>query len=95
MRKIIVEYLRCSCKLSQIGGAPETERTLSIDETLITLSKGKQIWLTVAIDKTNHNIPLDMFLERNGENITIFLTNHIIPGTNIIYDGWLVYNLLE
>ena len=36
MRKIIAEYLKYSYKISQIGGDPETKRTVAIDETLIT-----------------------------------------------------------
>ena len=94
-RKIIAEYLKYSYKLSQIGGDPETERTVAIDETLITHSNGNQIWLIGAIDTTNHNIRLDVLPDRNSENIKIFITNHIIPGTNITHDGWLGYNCLD
>jgi len=32
---------------------------------------------------------------RNAENLKIFITNHIIPGTNIIHDGWRAYSFLD
>ena len=36
-----------------------------------------------------------MLPERNSENIKIFITNHIILGTNITHDGWQGYNCLD
>ena len=42
MRKIIAEYLKYSYKISQIGGDPDTERTVVIDETFITHYDGKE-----------------------------------------------------
>lgn len=96
-RKIKAEYLKYSYKLSLIGGAPETERTVAIDEFLITHSNGEQIWLVRATGTTNHNVRLDVFPKRNrnSENIKNCITNHIIPGTNLTDDGWLGYNCLD
>ncbi len=60
MRIIIVEYLKYSYKISQIGGELDTERTVTKDETLIIYDDRNQVCLCGAIDMTNKNIRLDI-----------------------------------
>ena len=36
-----------------------------------------------------------MLPERNSENIKIFITNHLIPWTNLTHDDWLGYNCID
>ena len=94
-RKVIVEFIKYNYKLHQIGGPPEEECTVAIDETLITHNDGEQIWLVGAIHTTKKAIRLDVMKERNSTNLKIFVQNHIAPGTNITHDGWNGYNFLD
>ena len=91
----IAEYLKYAYKIVQIGGDPEANRTVAIDETLITHKDGKQVWIVGAIDTTTKNVRLDYLPERNGHNLKIFVNNHILPGTNLTHDGWQGYNFLD
>ena len=34
-------------------------------------------------------------VNRNANHLKIFITNHIIPGINIIHDGWRAYSFLD
>ena len=76
-------------------GNPDTHRTMAIDQTLITVKNGNQVWLVSAIDTTTKNIRLDVLSEKSGSNLKIFVTNHIIPGSNIVHDDWEGYNFLD
>ena len=92
---MIAEFFKYNYKNIQIGGEPEEERTVAIDETLINHQDGKQIWLVGGIDTTTKNVRSDAISERNSNNLKIFVFNHINPGTNITHDGWSGYNFLD
>ena len=95
IRYCIAEYLKYAYKLVQKGGDPNSNRTVTIDETLITHIDSKQIWIVGAIDTTTKNVRLDVIPERNGHNLKIFVSNHILPGSNLTHDGWQGYNFID
>jgi hypothetical protein len=94
-RKIIAEYLKYNYKLKQIGGNPDQDITVVIDETLITHYACSQVWLVGAIETISKKIRLDVLPTRDADSLKIFLNNHILPGTNITHDGWAGYNFLD
>jgi hypothetical protein len=79
--KVIIEFFKYSFKINQIGGDPEEERTVVIDEILINHQDEKQIWLVGGIDTITKNA------DRNPNNLKIFVLNLIKPGTSITHDG--------
>ena len=60
-----------------------------------TWYNNNQICLVGAIESRSKKLRLDVINIRNEENIRIFITNHIEPGTHIISDGWPSYNFLD
>ena len=49
-----------------------------------------------AVDTETKELRMDIMVNRNANYFKIFITNHIIiPGTNIIHDGWRAYSLLD
>ena len=78
-RKVIIEFIKYNYKLHQIGGPPEEECTVAIDETLITNDNGEQIWLVGDFDTTKKTIRLAVMKERNSTNLKNFVQNHITP----------------
>lgn len=58
-------------------------------------NNNNQIWLVGAIESRSKKLRIDVINVRNEENIRIFITNHIAPGTHIITDGWPSYNFLD
>ena len=95
IRQCISEYIKYNYKIKQIGGSPENNRTVAIDETLIMHEGQKQIWLVGGIDTTTKAVRLDIVSERNSINLKYFVENHIESGTNISHDGWPGYNFLD
>jgi hypothetical protein len=95
IRQCIAEYIKHCYKLNQIGGAPEMNRNITIDKTLILHEGQKQIWLFGGIDMTIKAICLDVVPERNTINLKYFIKKHIEPGSNITHDGWSGYTFLN
>ena len=48
-----------------------------------------------AVDTETKELRMYIMVNRNGNNLKIFITNHIIPGTNIIHDGRRAYSFLD
>lgn len=92
IRYVIAEYLKYKYKLRRIGGDPEENITVAIDESLITHENGNQVWLCGAIDTRHNHIRLDVLPARSADNLKTFVKNHIIPGSNITHYGWLGYS---
>ena len=96
IRHIIADYLKYRYKLKQIGGDPSLKKNVAIEESLyLKDDKGKQIWIVGALDTETKELRMDIMVHRNANNLKIFITNHIIPGTNIIHDGWRGYFFLD
>ena len=96
IRQVIATYMKHKYRTTQIGGDPDSHKIVCIDECLILHDKNNnQIWLVGAIESRSKKLRLDVINIRNEENIRIFITNHIEPGTHIISDGWPSYNFLD
>ena len=74
-------------KKTQIGGPPEENKTVPIDESLISNEQNKPIWLIGAIDTSSKYVRIDIVPERIQTNLKKFVINHIIPGTHITLDN--------
>lgn len=87
----IAEYIKYKYKIYQIGGSPELNKTVAIDETLILHENNRQIWLVGGIDMTDKTVRMDIIPEINSNNLEIFIKNHVAPGTTITHEGmgWL------
>ena len=88
IRYVIAEYLKFKYKLRQIGGDPEENITVAIEESLITHGNGNQVWLCRATDTRHKHIRLDVLPARNSDNLKTFVKNHITRGSNITHEGW-------
>ena len=64
--------LKYNYKIVQLGGDPDMNRFVAIDETLIIHDSGRQIWLSGAIDTTTENVRLDVLPYRSSTNLKIF-----------------------
>ena len=71
------------------------QRTVAIDETLITNDNGTQVWLMGVKDITTKNVRLDILPNISSANIKIFVKNHIQPGSHITHEGWKSNNFLD
>ena len=96
IRHIIADYLKYRYRVKQIGGDPSLKKNVAIDESLyLKDDKGNKIWIVGAVDTDTKELRMDIMSNRNSSNLKIFITNHIIPGTNIIHDGWRGYAFLN
>ena len=75
IRYVIAEYLKYKYKLRQIGGDPEENITVAVDESLITHENGNQIWMD---DYGN----LYTRIENNGNIIFIDDKGNEVDGSN-------------
>ena len=94
-RCCIAEYLKYQYKIRQIGGSPDLNRIVALDESLIIHDNGSQIWLAGCIDTSTKAVRIDVIPSRTSENIKIFVQNHILPGSHITHDGWAGYGFLD
>ena len=76
IRYVIAEYLKYKYILRQIGGDPEENITVAVNESLITHENGNQIWLGGAIDTRHKHIRLDVLPARDVDNLKTFVKNH-------------------
>ena len=95
IRCSIAEFIKHRYKKTQIGGAPEENKIVAIDESLISHEQNKQIWLVGAIDTSSKSVRIEIIPERNRENLKCFVKNHIIPGTHLTHDQWPAYSFLD
>ena len=83
-------------RTTQIGGDPDTNKIVSIDESMILHDENNnQVWLVGALETKSKKLRMDIINERNEENLKIFISNHIAPGTHIVTDGWPTYDFLD
>ena len=92
VRYFIAEYLKYAYKLVQIGGDPDSNRTVAIDETLITHIDTKQVWIVGAIDTTTKNVRLDVIPESNGHMGLMNFKAHCGAAARIHEDALLFGN---
>ena len=95
IRQMLANYMKDKYRNFPIGGDPDTNKVVALDETLIVHINGEQKWLVGAIETVSRKIRLDILPERNSQNLEIFVKNHILPGTTIVTDGWAGYNFLD
>ena len=80
---------------SRIGGDPDKNKNVAIDECLFIHVNNNHIWVIGAIETDSRKLRLDIIPERNSNNIKTFILNHIEAGTKIITDGWQGYSFLD
>lgn len=96
IRHVIADYIKQKYRELQIGGPPEKNKTVALDESLFIHDiDNSQVWIVGAKETDSNRLRLDVIKERNGANLKIFVTNHIAPGTKIVTDGWLGYSFLD
>lgn len=95
LRKVIADHMKYKYRKFQIGGSPEKNITVALDEHMWTHLNQEQIWVVGAIETKSRKMRFDFMKERNSDNLKIFVQNHIEPGTHITHDGWAGYNFLE
>ena len=96
IRQVLANYMKHKYRTTQIGGDPDTNKIVSIDESMILHDENNnQVWLVGAIETKSKKLRLDIINERNEENLKTFIINHIVPGTHIVTDGWPSYDFLD
>ena len=95
IKKAIANYMKDKYPRIQIGGPPEKNKVVAVDECLMTHEHGIQQWVVGAIETDTYRLRIDIIPERNQNNLKIFVNNHIVPGTTIVTDGWAGYRFLD
>ena len=80
---------------SRIGGPPELNKIVEIDECLFIHDNNTPIWVIGGIETDSRKMRFDVINRRISENIKTFLLNHVEVGTKIISDGWQGYAFLD
>ena len=62
-----------------------------MDESLFTHENGQKIWIVGCKNNYTGNIRVDIFKNRNTNDLKLFIENHIKIHNNIITDGWSSY----
>lgn len=97
IRKSVAEYTKDKYMGNKIGGgtSESDSRICAIDESLFTHVEGQQTWVVGVIDTKNKAKRFDVINERNSENLKVFITNNLLPGTHITHNNWPAYNFLN
>lgn len=72
IRQVIAEYSKYKYKAVQIGGEPNEDISVALDETLLAHCGREQVWLLGGYNTRNKNIRLDILLSREANNLKIF-----------------------
>lgn len=95
LRRVITDHLKYKYKIKQIGGSPDKNISVAIDESLWVHINNQKMWLIGAIETKSRKLRCDFVRHRTSANLNIFVTNHIEPGTHIITDGFSSYAFLD
>jgi hypothetical protein len=71
-----------------IGDDPDTNKVVVLYETLIFHLNWEQQWLVGVIETLSRKIRINILPIRNGQNLEIFVKNHILSCTTIATDLW-------
>ena len=93
-RQAFAHYIKDIYKLNKLGNRNGISN-ISVDESMFTHINGQKIWVVGAKNNSTGNIRIDVFKNRNSENLKTFIFNHIKENNNIITDGWQAYNFLD
>ena len=69
IRYSIAEYNKYNYKLKQIGGDPDTNRTVAVDENLIVHENNNQVCLAGVLDTTSKAVRIDIIPNRNRQTL--------------------------
>ena len=94
IRNSIADGLKQMYREGRIGGPPEVNKIVAIDESLFIHDNNTPIWGIGAIEADSRKMRFDVINRRTSENIKTFLLNHVEAGTIIISDGWPGYAFL-
>ena len=78
-----------------IGGPPELNKFVAIEESLFLHDNNRRIWIVEAIETDCRKMRFNIINGRTADNIKKFLLNHVEAGTEIISDGWLGNSFLD
>ena len=69
----MLNILNTITKKTQIGGSPDENKTVAIDESLISHEQKQQVWLVGGIDTSSKSVRIDIIPERNRDNLKKFV----------------------
>ena len=90
IRRAFAHYIKNTYRCNKLGKR-SGNNNISMDESLFTHENGQKIWIVECKNNYMGNIRVDIFKNRNTNDLKLFIENHIKIHNNIITDGWSSY----